>query len=156
MANSGFSVSLTPTVGTAGYIAGDGIGGILDFGVISGLSGETFVIDAITFVDASKSHWAGFIEFFSATPSGGTYTDSSPLVYAAGDLALSQGIMASIAAADWVDLPRVSAVKSEITYAALQSSTFCAGSHLFALLHSDSTFSLTNGNLIIKLQLREA
>lgn len=152
--NDGFSLTLTPTVGTAGYIAGDGVGGILDFGAVNGLSGDFYEIQSIHISDKSKSHPALFIELFKATPASGTYTDSSPLVYGTGDAANSIGVV-SLLATDWADLPRVSATYSKITVNGLQNVIVETGSHIFALIHADSSFSLTNGDLIISISGRQ-
>ena len=151
---NGFNLALTPTVGTAPYIAGDGVGGILNFGAINGLSGDSFAIDSVMIQDKSKSHPALFLEFFKSTPASGTYTDSSPLVYGSGDHANSIGIV-SILATDWVDLPRVSATASRVSINDLNLIVTEAGANIYALIHADSGFSLTYGDLIVNVSGRQ-
>jgi hypothetical protein len=152
--NEGYNLSLTPTVGTAAYIAGDGVGGILNFGATNGLSGDFYTVDSIHITDKSKSHPALFIEFFKATPASGTYTDSSPLVYGSGDHANSIGVV-SILATDWLDFPRVSATASRVSINDLGINLTETGTNLFALIHADSSFSLTNGDLIVNVSGRQ-
>jgi len=151
---NGFSTTLTPTVGTAAYIAGDGIGGILDFGAINGLVGDSFAVDSIYISDKSKTKPAIFIEFFKATPVSGTYTDSSPLVYGSTDHANSVGLV-SILSADWLDLPRVSATASRVNVNDLNLVFAETGAKLYALIHSDSGFSLTAGDWTVTVAGRQ-
>lgn len=139
---NGFSLILTPTVGTAAYIAGDSIGGILDFGAINGLSGDSFAVDSIYISDKSKTKPAIFVEFFKVTPVSGTYTDGAALVYGSTDHASSVGLV-SILAADWLDMPRASATASRVNVNDLNLVFSETGSKLYALIHADSAFSLT-------------
>jgi hypothetical protein len=138
-----FSYTLTPTVGTAAYIAGDAIGGILIVPLGLALSSTVPVeVESIYISDKSKVHPAMFIEFFKATPTSGTYTDGSPLVYGSGDHANSIGNI-SVLAADWVDMPRVTATASRVSINDLGMVVNGTSQNIYILVHADSAFSLT-------------
>jgi len=145
-----FSVTLTPTVGTAAYIAGDAVGGnlatttgIYQFGLgLASTSGGKIEIESVLITDKSKTKPAIFLEFFKAIPASGTYVDGSPLTYGSGDHANKLQPI-SILAADWIDLPRVSATSSSVAVNDLGMVLAPTGQDLFLLIHADSAFSLT-------------
>lgn len=145
----GFSVQLTPTVATATYIAGDVIGGILTFASVNGASGRPIKIQSIALVDKSQQSVPFTILFFKATPSGGTYTDGSPLVFGSGDYANFVGAVRFFET-EWVSYPATPtddfANKNDLNMIVPISAT-----SLFALIVSDdsTTITLTNGDLIV-------
>ena len=145
-----FSASVTPTVGTAPYIAGDSVGDILKFPLGFLLNGGYANLDSLVITDKSKTHPALFVEFFKSSPSGGTYTDSSPLVYGSGDHAKKLKLC-SILATDWVDLPRVSATTSTVDIGDLNKSFATSDPNVYMLIHADAGFSLTAGDLIVTI-----
>lgn len=147
-----FSISLTPTVGTAAYIAGDSIGGVLTFASASSTSGRSIVIDSIALVDKGQQSLPVTFQWFRATPTGGTYTDGSPLVYASTDYTTYAG-QTRFTTADWLSYPATPtdafASKND-----LQTTLPITATSLFALLIADSSFSLTAGDIIITLSGR--
>ena len=147
----GFSVQLTPTVATATYIAGDVIGGILEFTSANYASGKDIIIQSVSMVDKSQQSIPCTFLWFSATPSGGTYTDGSPLVFGSGDYAKFQGATRFLET-EWATYPATPtddfASKNDLnTVVAL------AGTSLFALCIADvlETTTLTNGDITINV-----
>lgn len=146
---NGFNIQLTPTVGTAAYVAGDSIGGVLTFANAAVLSGQPIIIDSVSIVDKSQQSIPCTFQWFSATPSGGTYTDGSALVYGSGDYAKFQA-QTRFQASDWISYPATPtdgfASKND-----LGTGVAIAATSLFALLIADASFSLTAGDIIINV-----
>lgn len=147
---AGFEVSVTPTVGTAGYIPGDSIGGILTFASAGAISGRAIAVQRIDIHDLSHQSIPCKVELFGATPAGGTYTDGSPLVYAAADYGTRRGAIV-IQGANWANFPtHASPTHSTVTWTGNMPLILSATS-LFMLIHSDFTGSLTAGDWIVKV-----
>lgn len=144
----GFSVSVTPTVGTAGYVAGDSIGGILSFTSASYISGRPIRIENVSIIDKSHQTLACTLQFFTSTPSGGTYTDGSALVYGSGDYAKFKG-QQRILAANWLSYPATPS--ASFVEVASPRVVPIAATTLFALLIADASYSLTAGDVIITI-----
>lgn len=147
-AESGWSVQVTPTVGTAAYIAGDVIGGVLTFANAASASGRAVRVEKLSIIDKSQQSIPCTLQLFSATPAGGTYTDGSALVYHANDYALYQSQI-RLLAGDWLSYP-ATPTDSFVAWTG-SSHVNLAATSLFGLLIADGSFSLTNGDLIINI-----
>lgn len=149
--NAGMAKQLTPTVGTAAYVAGDCIGGILEFTTVNSSSGRPVRIDSIAMVDKSQQSIPLTFLWFKATPSGGTYTDGSQLVFGSGDYANYVGAT-RFAETEWASYPATPT--DDITSKnGLDTVLPVTGTSLFALCIADVLVSttLTNGDIIINI-----
>lgn len=149
----GFAKQLTPTVGTAAYVAGDVIGGILEFTTINSSTGRPISIESVSVVDKSQQSIPCTLLWFSATPAGGTYTDGSALVFHANDYAKFQG-GTRIQETEWTSYP-ATPTDDFASKNGLATHVALAGTSLFALLIADDAFSLTAGDLIINVNGRQ-
>lgn len=146
-----FSVKVTPTVATAAYIAGDSVGGILTFASAGAINARQIAIDEVfvSVLTTTANAPPLTIEWFTSTPTGGTYTDGAPLVYAAGDTALARGYT-QVLAANYKGFPTHA---TPIKYVACVSGPLgtipLAATSLFALVHADESFTLTAGDVQI-------
>lgn len=150
----GWSVQVTPTVGTAAYVAGDSIGGVITFAAAGAVSGRQVIIDSILVTDASNQSIPFTIQFFSATPTGGTYTDGSALVYAAGDPALCVG-QVRVLATDWINYP-ATPTDGFVSINDIGLTATLAATSLFALIIADvgASTTLTAADIIIRVSGR--
>ena len=149
---SGFAKQVTPTVGTAAYVAGDVIGGILSFTTINSSTGRPVKIQSISLVDKSQQSVPCTFLFFSATPSGGTYTDGSPLVFGSGDYANYQGAVRFMET-EWTSYPVGTPTDDFASKHDLGAVVSVAATTLFVLVIADvvESTTLTNGDFIINI-----
>lgn len=96
-------LSATPTLAVAGtYASGDSVGTLITFTQAS-TDRDTGVIQHVTLVDLAKQNIAADIIFFSANPSGTTFTDNGALDIADADMSKVIGHV-SISSTDYCSL----------------------------------------------------
>jgi hypothetical protein len=129
------------------YAAGDVVGGIIEITTVNAASGRPVDLASIVVSDKNGNAVDLFLFFFRATPSGGTYTDNSALVWGSGDVA---NVVASvkILSTDWMVAASQSVVGVELGWL-----SDVDGTSVFLLIvcPTGSTPTYTNGNLALNL-----
>src|SRR5262245_9823159 len=82
-------VVIRPTITTSAspdYADGDVISGIVTLSGVFQLANRSAILRSVMLKDAAGQAPALSLLFFRATPSGGTYTDNSAIVFGSGDV----------------------------------------------------------------------
>jgi len=138
--------AVTLTTSGANYVAGDVVDGIKSLTTVNYASGKRVKLKTLCFKDKAAVAPALHIYFFKATPSGGTYSDNTALVWGSGDFANLVGSL-NIAASDWIT--DISA--SVVTFSALDMDMAVSATTLFMLVIAEGAYTLTDGNYTMEL-----
>lgn len=140
------TITQTPTVGGAAYVAKDAVGGLLTFANAARVSGGTIIVDAVTLVDKSATMGSYDLVLFNATFTGPT--DSSAFDPTDAELLTCVGVIPITTWADFND-------NSVASRYGLGLSITLAGTSLFGALVARSGFSLTNGDIQVMLAITQ-
>ena len=135
------SLSTTPD-----YQAGDVVGTIISLAVLStAVAGAKFRLKSVHVADEAGQAPALLLYFFTATPTGGTYTDNAAVVWGALDGNREQGVV-SIAAANYVTV----AGKSSQSLSGIDQIHVPSDASIFMLVIANGAYNAAaDGNLII-------
>jgi len=128
------------------YAAGDVVGTIIELAVLAAaVAGAKFRLKSVHVVDEAGQAPALLIYFFTATPTGGTYTDNTAVVWGALDGNREQGVV-SVAAANYVTV----AGKSSQTLSGIDQIHVPSAASIFMLVIANGAYNAAaDGNLII-------
>lgn len=140
-------VTFRPTITTSAsldYSSGDVISGIITLTNAASDVGRQALLMSVAMKDDSNQGPALSLIFFRATPSGGTYTDNSQLVWGSGDLANVVGYV-RIGTSDWYS-PAASVAKALFSTGAIKKmmSVADAAKDLFMLIVADETINFAS------------
>lgn len=142
------SQPITLTTTGAGYISGDVVQGIIALPNVNFQPGRRVVLKSIQVNDKSGVAPSLNIYFFSASPSGGTYTDNAPLVWGTGDSALKVGQVSILQANYLTDISQ-----SAVNISGLTMKLAVAATSLFVLVVSEGSYTLAASSYTIQLEL---
>lgn len=138
------------TTSGAGYVAGDVVGGIISLTTANYATTRNVILHALQVSFAANIAPALQIYFFNATPSGGTYTDNSALVWGAGDSAKKVGQI-SVLAADYLSANN----QQSVNYSGLDMMMDIAATTLFVLVVAQGSYTIANGEMGLKFNLEQ-
>jgi hypothetical protein len=142
---------VTLTTSGAGYIAGDVVQGIISLGSatapINIASGRRVVLKSVQVNDKSGVSPNLTLYFFKSTPTGGTYTDNSPLVWGTGDYALKVGQVSILNANYLTDISQSSQNISGLTMGMDVTATT-----LFLLVLAEGSYTLAASSYSVLLE----
>lgn len=144
--NAAVTITQTPTVGTAAYVAKDAVGGLLTFANAARVSGGSITVDAVTIVDKSQSMGALDLVLFNVTFTAPT--DSSAFDPTDAELLTCVGV---VPITTWYDFNDNSVAHRS----GLGLTATLAGTSLFGALVARSGFSLTNGDIQVMLAITQ-
>lgn len=124
------------------YASGDVVGGIIELKTVNFASGRRVVLTSFQINDKGGAAPALTIYFFKSTPTGGTYTDNSPLVWGSGDSALKVGQLSILTANYLTD-----ASQSSQNLGGLDLKMPVSATSLFMLIVAEGSPTIANGNL---------
>lgn len=142
--------SVAITTSGAGYVTGNVVGGIISIPTVNFLTGRRVSLTGLTINDKGGVAPALNIYFFPTTPTGGTYTDKSALIWGAADRALCCGQIQVQSGNYLTDISQ-----SGVTFGGLNTKLNVGATTLFALIIAESSYTLTNGNLSIVPQFNQ-
>ena len=140
------TITQTPTVGTAAYVAKDAVGGLLTFANAARVSAGSISIDAVTIVDKAQQMMSLDLVLFNATI--GAPTDSSPFDPTDAELLTCIGVIPVTVWSDFTD-------NSVASRSALGLTANLAGTSLFGALVARTGGSLSNGDIQVAVTITQ-
>lgn len=140
------TITQTPTVGTAGYVAKDAVGGLLTFANAARVSGGSICIDTVVIADKAAQMMSLDLVLFNATITGPT--DSSVFDPTDAELLTCIGVVPITVWSDFND----NAVAARY---GLGLTVNLAGTSLFGALVARSTGTLTNGDIQVAVTVTQ-
>lgn len=84
---------VTPAISVTAYVAGDSLGGLLDFGACARAAGSPLLISSAILIDDSQQDAPIDLVLFNAQPTNGTYTDHAIPTWNNTDGAMIRGVI---------------------------------------------------------------
>lgn len=139
-------ITQTPTVGTAAYVAKDAVGGLLTFANAARVSGSSITIESVTVVDKSQVMLS--LDLYLSKASFTAPTDSSAFDPTDTELLDCIGV---IPLTNWADFTDNSiATRTNVGLTAVLD-----GTSLYGALVARSAGSLTNGDIVVAVTVRQ-
>ena len=121
---------------TPDYSAGDVIDGIKELTVDNISDARPLLFQSLVVKDEGGQAPAITVMLFKASPSGGTYTDNTALVWTVGDMTLLVAVV-KILTTDWITI----AGKSMVSFGGIDVECATQSTSLFALVVADATWN---------------
>ena len=126
--------SIAVTTSGSGYLSGYVVGTIIPLSTVNAASGRRVRLQSVQINDAGGQACPFHIYFFKATPSGGTYTDKTALVWGSGDNANKVGSLNILSSFYLTD-----ASQSTLSYGGLAMDMGVGATTLYALIIAEGS-----------------
>jgi hypothetical protein len=140
------TITQTPTVGTAAYVAKDAVGGLLTFANAARVSGGSICVDAVTIVDKAQQMMSLDLVLFNVTFTAPT--DSSAFDPTDAELLTCIGVIPITVWSDFND-------NSVASRSGLGLTANLAGTSLFGALVARSAGTLSNGDIQVAVTITQ-